>query len=222
MRFLYAVRHVERHPATDTKRGRPARWPRELLLKATAELRFILLRETSGRVSVNSFIGQYLPILHFPPDVSQSLCDGSLNLSEAAQLARLTPERLACSPGEARQRRREALQAHLAAQGSQTRLRSRVKEMLGEANNDEITSETMTAVLAKADELLEVDPSDSRHIFWEEMKRIFFAMREIEPQDLEEGVLTNLMSAVDELSNALGRIEKLRAKRQKKAGSFLV
>jgi hypothetical protein len=222
MRFLYAVRHVERHPATDTKRGRPARWPREQLLKAAGELRSILDRETSGRVSVNSFTGQYLPILHFPPDVSRALAEGSVNLSEAAQLARLTPERLACTSDEARQYRRDVLQAHLAVQGSQTRLRSHVKEMLGEIKANEVSSEAMATILAKADELLEVDPSDSRHIFWEEMKRIFFAMREIEPEDLNEEVLGFLMDAVDNLSNALNRVEKLRVKRLKKSENLVV
>src|SRR5918912_4012620 len=68
LRFLYAVRHVERKPATDTKRGRPPRWPRERLLEAAAQLRAILKRETSGRLSLNSFLGQYLPLLDFPDD----------------------------------------------------------------------------------------------------------------------------------------------------------
>jgi hypothetical protein len=222
LRFLYAVRHVERHPATDTKRGRPARWLREQLLKAAGELRSILDRETSGRVSVNSFTGQYLPLLHFPADVAQALAEGSVNLSEAAQLARLTAERLNCTPAEARQSRGEVLQAHLAVQGSQTRLRARVKEMLGEIKANEVSSEAMAMVLAKADELLEVDPSDSRHVFWEEMKRIFFAMREIEPEDLNEEVMSQLMDAVDELSNALNRVEQLRRKRLKKAGELVV
>src|SRR2546423_4303185 len=121
MRFLYAVRHVERRPATDTNRGRPGRWPREELMKAASQLRGLLERETSGRVSVNSFIGQYLPIIQFPSDVTDALCSGLINIQEAAQLARLTAERLDCSPTAARGRRAEFLQQHLAVQGSQTR-----------------------------------------------------------------------------------------------------
>ena len=35
-RFLFAVRHVERRPATDTKRGRPSHWPREKLMEAAS------------------------------------------------------------------------------------------------------------------------------------------------------------------------------------------
>src|SRR5918997_447455 len=60
-RFLFAVRHVERRPSSDTKRGRPSLWPREKLVEAAGRLRSVLERETSGRVSLNSFIGQYLP-----------------------------------------------------------------------------------------------------------------------------------------------------------------
>src|SRR5215212_1823794 len=65
IRFLYAVRHVERRPTTDTRRGRPPQWPREKLIEAASQLRSLLERETQGRVSVNSFIGQYLPLLSF-------------------------------------------------------------------------------------------------------------------------------------------------------------
>ena len=87
------------------------------------------------------------------------------------------PERLKCLPGKARARRGEVIRQHLAVQGSQTRLRARVKEMLGELKESEVSSEGMAAVVARVDELLEVDPTDTRHMFWEEMKRLFFAMR---------------------------------------------
>lgn len=60
LHFLYAVRHVERRPVTDTKRGRPSHWTRENLTKAAGVLRDILERETGGRVSLSSFIAQYL------------------------------------------------------------------------------------------------------------------------------------------------------------------
>jgi hypothetical protein len=213
VRFLYSVRHVERRPATDTLRGRPSRWPREKLTEAASILRGLLERETSGRVSVSSFIGQYLPILQFPSDIMNALQLGQVNLQEAAQLARLTAERLGCSSAVARARRAELLQQHLAVQGSQTRLRARVKELLGEKVEPDISSETMVAVVAKVDEMLEIDPSDTRHMFWEEMKRIFFAMREIEPDDLDEETMEAFLAAMDQVSNVLYRIEKGRQKR---------
>src|SRR4051812_19710896 len=101
VRFLYAVRHVERRPATDTKRGRPSHLRRDDLVSAASHLRALLGRETSGRVSLNTFIGEYLLILDFPPNVQDGLSDAWGNLQAAAQLARLTPQRLGCRPAEA-------------------------------------------------------------------------------------------------------------------------
>jgi hypothetical protein len=215
MRFLYAVRHVERRPATDTLRGRPSRWPRERLTEAAGVLRLLLERETRGRVSVSSFIGQYLPLLQFPSDVTGALSSGDINLQEAAQLARLTAERLGSSPVTARARRAELLRQHLAVQGSQTRLRARVKELLGETQEPEISSESMVGVVARVDELLEVDPSDARHMFWEEMKRLFYAMRAIEPEDLDEETMNDFLAAMDGVSNVIFRIERRRQERHK-------
>jgi hypothetical protein len=211
--LLEAVRNIERRPATDTKRGRPARWPREQLLEVARHLRALLERETSGRISLQSFIGLYLRLLHFPSDVTAALSSGDINLQEAAHLARLTAKRLGCSSQVARSRRAELLQQHLAVQGSQTRLRGRVKEFLGEAPAKDVTAESMAAVVAKADELLEIDPSDTRHMFWEEMKRLFFAMREIEPEDLDEETMDDFLQAMDHVSNVLYRIEKRRQAR---------
>lgn len=214
-RFLFAVRHIERRPATDTKRGRPSRWPREKLMEAAAQLRAILERETSGRISLNSFIGQYLPILEFPADVVAALSSGQINLQEAAQLARLTPEHLQCSPAAARSQRQEILRSHVAVQGSQTRLQARIKEILGESDTQAITSENMASVVVQVDELLEIDPQDTRHLFWEEMKRIFYAMREVEQEDLDDEIMGQFLAAMDGVSNVLYQLEKRRRERQK-------
>jgi hypothetical protein len=212
--MLEAVRNIERRPATDTKRGRPSRWPREHLLEVARHLRVVLERETSGRISLQSFIGQHLRVVRFPSDVQTALAAGDINLQEAAQLARLTAERLSCSPAEARSRRVEILQSHLAVQGSQTRLRTRVKEILGEIQAREVTAESMTVVIDRVDELLEIDPSDARHMFWEEMKRLFFAMRDIQPEDLDKQILGDFMAAMDGVSNVLYQIEVRRRRRE--------
>lgn len=222
VRFLYAVRHVERRPATDTKRGRPSRWPREKLLEAAATLRRLLERETQGRVSLNSFIGQYLPLLEFPADVAEALSSGKVNLQEASQLARLTPERLSCSTQAARARRLELLKQHLAVQGSQTRLRARVKGLLGETDAQAVSSENMSQIVGHVDELLEIDPQDARHLFWEEMKRIFYAMREVRLEDLDEETMEEFMAAMDGVSNVLYRIEKRRKSREVKIEKFTI
>lgn len=213
-RFFYAVRHVERRPATDTRRGRPSRWSREDLITAAGVLRAILERETSGRVSLSSFIAQYLPVLHFPADVTDPLSSGEINLQEAAQLARLTAERLGCTPAQARSTRREVLQAHSKMRGSQNALRARVKEIFGETVK--VSTAEMTQVVAKVDELLEIDPADQRHFFYEEMKRLFYAMREVEPEDVDEDSLERFMAVADEMSNILYSIELKRRQREKK------
>ncbi len=76
-----------------------------------------------------------------------------------------------------------------------------------------MSSENMTAIVLKVDELLEIDPADKRHIFYEEMKRLFYAMREIEPEDVDEEILERFMSASDELSNVIYSIELKRRQR---------
>jgi hypothetical protein len=209
-RFLFAVRHVERRPATHTKRGRPSRWPREKLTEAASLLRGLLERETQGRVSVNSFIGQYVPLLQFPRDVTDALTRRDINLHEASQLARLTPERMDCTPAEALSARAEVLRVHLLSHGSQNSLRARAKEILGEVTS--ISTEQMANVVQVVDELLEIDPSDKRHLFYEEMKRLFYAMREIQPDDIDDESLDRFMAAADQLSNAIYAIELKRRK----------
>jgi hypothetical protein len=49
-------------------------------------------------------------------------------------------------------------------QGSQTRLRSQVRELLGESTGPDITG-GLASVVSTVDELLDVGPSDARHMF---------------------------------------------------------
>jgi len=99
-------------------------------------------------------------------------------------------------------------------QGSQTRLRSRVRELLGEWAGPDITGGLASVVSM----VLDVGPSDARHMFWEEMKRLFFAMREVEPEDLDDETMDDFLKAVDQVSNIIQRIEKKkRAENIKKA-----
>jgi hypothetical protein len=70
-----------------------------------------------------------------------------------------------------------------------------------------ISSEEMSGVLQRVDELLEINPSDRCHLFYEEMKRLFYAMREIQPEDIDNESLDEFMAAADQLSKAIYRIE---------------
>ena len=87
--MLRAARHAQRYPATDPKRGRPGRWPRQALLRVAAHLQALLDRETSAHLSCASFVDHYLRLLDFPPDVIDPLERGHINLFEAEQLGRI-------------------------------------------------------------------------------------------------------------------------------------
>ncbi len=80
----------------------------------------------------------------------------------------------------------------------------------------------MTAVVQKMDELLEIDPADKRHFFYEEMKRLFYAMRQIEPEDVDAAGLEAIMRASDELSNVLYGFELKRRQREKGVRKFQI
>jgi hypothetical protein len=203
--LLNSVRGLYMRQPSETKRGRPPRYSREQLLRVDSVLRDLLGRET--RISVRSFVGQYLPILDFPRDVREALERGDLNLFEAHQLARLTPRKLGGTDGAARALRRRLLEAHLLAQGSGTLLRTRVKEALGEAREPDPT-ETEVVAVGKADELLEADPLDASHLFFEELRMISRALREIGPEEVTDEDLSEIMPAVDQITLTLQKIAR--------------
>lgn len=217
--MLQSVRNLYARPATDTKRGRPSKFSREELLKVDAILRMLLGRETS--ISVRSFVGQYLPILEFPRDVREPLERGEINLFEAHQLARLTAKRMGLTESEARAHRRKLLEAHLRAEGSGARLRDRVKEALGELSEPSLVETELVAV-EKANELLEADPLDSTHLFFEELRRIGRAIREIEPEQLTEEDVNAVMPVLDELSAVLYQIEKRKERQKQQTRKLLI
>jgi hypothetical protein len=173
----------------------------------------LLARETS--ISVRSFVGQYLPIIDFPRDVREALERGDVNLFEAHQLARLTAKRLGGTEGEARSLRKRLLEAHLLAQGSGTLLRQRVREALGELHGPDPT-ETEIMAVAKADELLEADPLDASHLFFEELRMISRALREIGPEEVTDEDLAEIMPAVDQITLTLQKIARRKEREQTK------
>jgi hypothetical protein len=207
--LLNSVRGLYVRRPSETKRGRPARYTREELLRVDSVLRELLARET--RISVRSFVGQYLPILDFPKDVREALERGEVNLFEAHQLARVSSKKLGGTDGEARSSRKKLLEAHLLAQGSGTRLRARVKEVLGEAREPDAT-ETEVMAVGKADELLEADPLDASHLFFEELRMISRALREIGPAEVTDEDLAEIMPAVDQITLTLQKITRRRGR----------
>ncbi|MBA3242043.1 MAG: hypothetical protein H0T60_12520 [Acidobacteria bacterium] len=210
--LLNSVRGLYARPSTDTKRGRPGRFAREDLLRVDSRLRELLARETS--VGVRSFVGQYLPILEFPRDVREALERGEVNLFEAHQLARMSARRLGSTEVETRSHRRKLLETHLTKQDPGARLRLRVMEALGELREPDPVRAEMEAVV-KADELLEADPLDSSHLFFEELRMIGRALREVRPEEITDEDLAEIMPAVDQITLALQRIMRRRERAKK-------
>jgi hypothetical protein len=213
IKMLNAVRNVERHPASDTQRGRPSRWKRSDLIRVANHLRFLLDRETQGRVSLNSFISLYVRLLNFPSDIVDALIAGNINLFEATQLSRLTAERLSLNPSKVRELRGEIISSHMMAQGSEASLRARVTDQLSEKTARPISKESGNLGIDVVDELIEIDSYDTRHLFWEELRRIALALRLVTPEDVDDKILGDFLLASDQLSNVLARVEKRRKQR---------
>jgi hypothetical protein len=206
VRLLRAARHAQRYPATDTKRGRPGRWEREDLLRVAARLGDILDRETSSHISFASFVDHYLRLLDFPPDVVEALESGDINLFEAEQLARVTAERLGVTPGQAKRTRVELLTSHLQTRASGGRLRQRVNELLRAPAAE--SAEAGGASASELEDLEDFDPYDSTHLFWEQLKQLGFAFREIRREDVTDPEIEELLKASEPILAILSRIQR--------------
>ncbi|MBA3441182.1 MAG: hypothetical protein H0T92_15065 [Pyrinomonadaceae bacterium] len=66
-----------------------------------------------------------------------------------------------------------------------------------------VSSEGIAGAVARGNETLEIDPTDTRHMFWKEMKRLFFAMLEVEPYDFDDETMGEFLSTIDGVLNIL-------------------
>ena len=202
--MLRASRHIQHYQATDTKRGRPSRWERNDLLKLATKLNDILERETSSHTSLASFVDHYLRILDFPSDVTEALSNGEINLFEAAQLARITPTRLEITPVQAKRVRSDLLSTHLQTNESGPQLRRRVNELLRTSSNKAGVSE----VIELGQDLEDFDPYDPTHLFWDQIKQLGFALRDIRPEDVTEDEIDELLKVSEPILTILARIQR--------------
>jgi hypothetical protein len=213
VRLLRAARHAQRYPATDTKRGRPGKWNREDLLKVAAKLGRILDRETSSHISFASFVDHYLRLLDFPPDVIEALENGGINLFEAEQLARVTGERLRITANQAKRTRAELLSSHLQTGASGSRLRQRINELL-RASAAETGEGSDGESAVGLEDLEDFDPYDSTHLFWEQLKQLGFAFREIRREDVTDEEIEELLKASEPVWAILNRIRRRKEQRK--------
>jgi hypothetical protein len=207
IRMLRAARHIQRYAATDTKRGRPSHWKREDLLKVSTALNDILERETSSHISIASFIDHYIRLLDFPADVLAALNRGEINLFEAAQLARVSAEKLGSTSGQAKRTRADLLSTHLQTKESGPHLRERVNELLRASANQAQAAE----VVDLGQDLENFDPYDPTHLFWDQIKQLGFALRDIRPEDVNDEEIDELLRVSDPVLTVLARIQRRKA-----------
>lgn len=209
IRMLRAIRHIQRYPATDTRRGRPGHWKREDLLKVSTSLNDILERETSSHISIASFVDHYLRLLDFPADVIAALSSGEINLFEAAQLARVTAERLGLTSSQAKRTRADLLSTHLQTRESGPRLRQRVNELLRTSSAEAGADGAIETEL----NLEDFDPYDPTHLFWDQIKQLGFALRDIQREDVEDEEIDELLKASEPVLTILARIQRRRERK---------
>lgn len=173
-----------------------------------ARLGDILDRETSSQISFASFVDHYLRLIDFPADVVEVLEKGEINLFEAEQLARVTGQRLGITASQAKRIRTEILSSHLQTKASGSRLRQRVNELLSASAAE--SAETDGELAGDLEDLEDFDPYDSTHLFWEQLKQLGFAFREIRREDVTDEEIEELLKASEPILTILSRIQRRR------------
>jgi hypothetical protein len=206
IKMLVSARHVSRYPHTDTNKGRPTRWPRKDLLKVASTLKTIIEKEGSS-ISIKSFVDYYIPILKFPNDVVEALANGDINLFEATQLARLTPDNLRTSWQETRRQRVSLLKAHVQSQSSGLKLRTKVKMLLGEIPID--------APSRQGRSYGKIFNSGTDHLFYDQLRLIGKALSEIKPGDLPQEMINDILTSGDKWYLSIARAHKFINRKKK-------
>ncbi len=98
------------HAASSFERNgrRSSRYPEALLQATVVKVRDILERESGSRVSLRTFVDNYLRVLSCPEDLQSMLENGEVTLFEALQLKRLSA--LSLSKEEAVRMRRALIE----------------------------------------------------------------------------------------------------------------
>jgi hypothetical protein len=173
-------------------------------MKVSGVLSQILERETDSHISLASFVDYYLRLLDYPADVLEALRAGQINLFEAAQLARITAQRLGSTSVQALRTRADLLSTHLQTNQSGPRLRLRVKELLSARANEGSAPENADV----GTDLEDFDPYDATHLFWDQIKQLGFALRDIRREDVEDEEIDELLKASEPVLTILARIHR--------------
>lgn len=88
------------------------------------------------------------------------------------------------------------------ASGSQ--LRQRVNELLRAPSNEAAGAEGTVFT----QDLEDFDPYDSTHLFWDQIKQLGFALREIRREDVNDEEIDELLRASEPVLTILARIQR--------------
>jgi hypothetical protein len=113
-------------------------------------------------------------------------------------------ERLGVNPTQARRTRADLLSAHIQARLSGERLRQRVAELLRASSAEAGT----TGDNDLDQDLEDFDPYDPTHLFWDQIKQLGFALRDIRREDVMDEEIDELLKASEPVLTILARIQK--------------
>lgn len=202
VRVLNAVRNMLRHPSLKSKAGRRGAFPRTFLQNAKLQAERIIADEFGGAISLERFIAAYLPVLRFPADIQTALGRGDINIEEARILLKINKDNI---PAGIRRHpsaiRTEIVASHAKRGGSQNDLRRRVSDYLKQTPV-ELTAEVTRAtaeIVEISDELVSWSEYDTEHLFWEEIKNLVYALRDVDTNLMEPEEIAEILKAVGSL-----------------------
>jgi hypothetical protein len=140
--------------------------------------------------------------------VVKALTRGEINLFEAEQFVRVTPQRLGVTPYKAKHTRGELLSSHLQTRASGERLRRRVNELLLTSSAKACEPSTDDNAASESEDLEDFDPYDSTHLFWEQIKQLGFAFRTIRREDVDDEEIEELLKTSEPIMAVLRKIQR--------------
>jgi hypothetical protein len=111
------------------------------------------------------------------------------------------------TPTKVRRVRAELLLSHLQTKESGTQLRMRVNELLRFPSAGESEAVQIT------EDLEDFDPYDPTHLFWDQIKQLGFALRDIRPEDVLDEEIDELLKASEPVLKILSRIQRRKEKK---------
>jgi hypothetical protein len=83
-----------------------------------------------------------------------------------------------------------------------------VNELLRSSTSE--SGETSAELAPEREDLEDFDPYDSTHLFWEQLKQLGFAFREIRREDVTDEEIEELLKASEPILAILNRIQRRR------------